>query len=145
MLILDFSPYNKFCYCFAIRGCSYISCHLILFLGSTVRHLSMKSLALWLVCQERAAYHQGTDVRTETKEVFNQQICRFEAFKIEPGMPFEHRCQFTIPEQAMHSFQSENNAILWTLVLRGEADSWPAYSREFTFIVYPPLSSEAAA
>ncbi|MCU0978057.1 MAG: hypothetical protein MUF25_02700 [Pirellulaceae bacterium] len=100
-------------------------------------HLSMRSLTLSLVCEEAATCQQGTDLRTETKVVFDRQIFRQTDFPIDPGMPFEHQCSVEIPVHAAHSFQSQHNAVNWKLVVRGEAESWPPFERAFPVIVYP--------
>jgi hypothetical protein len=100
-------------------------------------HLSMRSLSLSLVCEEAATSQQGTDLRTETKVVFDRQVFRQTGFHIDPGLPFEHLCTVEIPANATHSFQSVHNAVNWKLVVRGEADSWPPFERAFPVIVYP--------
>jgi hypothetical protein len=100
-------------------------------------HLAMQVLALRLVCEEMATYRQGTNIRTETRIVFDRQIFRKTNFRIEPGIPFEHQVPIEVPFDAMHSFQSEHNAINWKLVVRGEADGWPPYERGFPVIVHP--------
>lgn len=100
--------------------------------------LAMRSFALSLVCEETATSRQGTDLRTDAKVVFDQQIFRQTGFRIDPGLPFEHQCRAEIPKHAVHSFQSEHNAINWRLVIRGDAESWPAFERAFPVIVYPP-------
>lgn len=100
-------------------------------------HLTMRSLTLSLVCEEAATSQQGTDLRTETKVVFDRQLFRQTDFHIDPGLPFEHECTLEIPAHAAHSFQSEHNAINWRLVLRGEVESWPPFERAFPLIVYP--------
>jgi len=104
---------------------------------SQAGRLSMRTLALNLVCEEAATYRQGTDVRTEQKRVFDRQVFRKTEFSIDPGIPFEHECSFDIPHDAMHSFQSEHNAINWKLVISGQADAWPPYERSFPIIVHP--------
>jgi hypothetical protein len=100
-------------------------------------HLAMSTLSLSLVCEETATFREGTNIRTETKRVFDRQIFRRTSFLIEPGVPFEQACSLQVPEDAMHSFQSEHNAVNWRLVVRGEAETWPPYERCFPVIVYP--------
>ena len=106
------------------------------YLSQTGR-LWMKTLALDLVCEEAATYREGTDVRTERRAVFKRQIFRRTDFSIEPGMPFEQECTIEIPHDAMHSFQSEHNAVNWKLVVFGEAEGWPPFERSFPMILYP--------
>jgi hypothetical protein len=104
---------------------------------SQAGRLSMKSLALDLVCEEAVSYRQGTDVRSETRTVFDRQIYRWTDFKIDPGLPFEHELVLDIPAQAMHSFQSEHNAVNWRLEVRGVPEAWPPFQRSFPLIVHP--------
>lgn len=99
--------------------------------------LAMHTLTLNLVCEELATYRQGTDIRTETKKVFDRQIFRQQGFLIEPGIPFEHQCTLEIPPDAMHSFRSDHNAINWRLDVRGEAADWPPFERSYPIVVYP--------
>jgi hypothetical protein len=107
--------------------------------------LTIRTLVLRLVCEEAATYRQGTDVRTEIHRTFDRQIYRKTDFCIEPGMPFETDCGLEIPESAMHSFQSEHNAINWKLVVRVEADAWPPFERCFPVIVRPAHDSYSTA
>lgn len=109
---------------------------------SQAGRMTMKTLTLNLVCEEVATYRQGTDIRTETREVFDRQYFRQLDFFIQPGIPFEHECLIEIPAAAMHSFQSEHNAINWRLAIRGEADAWPSFERSYPIIVYPAQDSD---
>jgi hypothetical protein len=107
--------------------------------------LHLKSLELWLVCEEEVTYHQGTDVRRETRVVHQERSFSQANFQVEPGMPFETCCLIAIPSVAMHSFQSEHNAVHWKLVVRGRPAYWPPYERSFPVIVYPGPSTMHAA
>ena len=99
--------------------------------------LSVKSLEMFLVCQEETTFRQGTDVRTEVRPVHRQSVFRREDFKIQPGMPFEHQSELQVPSHAMHSFHSSHNSVSWKLVVRGEVETWPDFERSFPVIVYP--------
>ena len=50
-------------------------------------HTTMRSLELWVVCEEEATYAQGTDIRTEIREVYRRSHLRRQDFQIEPGRP----------------------------------------------------------
>jgi hypothetical protein len=100
-------------------------------------HITIKSLQLWLVCEEEATYSQGTDIRTERRAVFEQMICEHGNFRIEPNVPFQHSANVVIPATAMHSFHTQHNSIRWMLCVRGEAAGWPAFERGFPIVVYP--------
>ena len=99
--------------------------------------LAVKSLSLWLECQEEATYHQGTDIRHEVRTVYEQQVYERNNFQIEPGIPFHTTCSVPIAPGAMLSFQWEHNAVHWRLLVRGSLVRWPKFERRFPIIVYP--------
>lgn len=104
---------------------------------SQAGRLSMRFLTLSLACEEQATFRQGTDLRSETRRVFDRQLFRETDFDIEPGIPFERELEFQIPDAAMHSFQSEHNAINWKIVVHGDAESWPPFERTFPLVIHP--------
>ncbi len=106
------------------------------FISQTGR-LSVKCLALSLVCEEDATYRQGTDTRTESQKIFVQELFRLADFDIPPGIPFENESPLRIPAGVMHSFESAHNRIQWTLVVEGDAAGWPAFKRAFPVIIFP--------
>lgn len=99
--------------------------------------LQVERLEIWLVCVEEATFRQGTDIRSERQVVHKRRLACREHFRIEPSRPFEHVCQFEIPEEAMHSFHTRNNAVHWRIVVRGFAEAWPPFDRAFPVIVHP--------
>jgi hypothetical protein len=104
----------------------------------------MRSLEVWLACDERATYRQGTDTRTETRRVFCERCFVREDFQIQQGLPFESRCQLRVPPGAMHSFQADHNEVSWKLIVKGTVDGWPEYEREFQIVVNPEINGRAA-
>ena len=104
---------------------------------SQAGRLTMQSLEVWLACDERATYRQGTDTRTETRRVFEDRCFVRENFQILQGLPFESRCRVQVPEGAMHSFAANFNEVSWKLVVKGNVDGWPPYEREFQIVVNP--------
>ncbi|HZL89129.1 MAG TPA: hypothetical protein VFB96_12190 [Pirellulaceae bacterium] len=107
-------------------------------------HIAVKSLSLWLTCDEEVTYHQGTDIRHEVRTVYQEKLYERADFGIEPGIPFQTECTLSIPPTAMHSFQSEHNAVHWWLVVRGSLAYWPKFERRFPIIVYPGEATAAA-
>ena len=103
--------------------------------------LVIKKLSIRLVCEEESTYHFGTDVRTEREIVRLQNILDQGRSRIDWGRPLELECLVTIPSDAMHSFQSLHNAIHWKIIVEGEANRWPSYSRSFPVVVYPHARS----
>ncbi len=104
---------------------------------SQAGRLTMNSLELWLACDEKATYRQGTDTRTETRRVFEQRSFVRENIEIQQGLPFESRCQIEIPAGAMHSFQSKHNEVTWKLIVKGSVQGWPDFERVFQIVVAP--------
>src|SRR5262245_36845912 len=100
-------------------------------------HVTMKSLQVWLVCEEEATFTQGTDIRAEVREVHRELCFEQRDFRIEPAAPFSQICRVQVPLAAMHSFQSAHNVVRWKLVIRGEAQRWPPFERGFPIVVYP--------
>jgi hypothetical protein len=99
--------------------------------------LKVNNLCLSLVCSEEATYRQGTNTRTEMRQVYRQEIFRREKFDIPPGIPFETNQAFTMPEGAMHSFKAPHNAVDWTLLVEGDIANWPNFKRAFSVVLYP--------
>ncbi|HYW81253.1 MAG TPA: hypothetical protein VE890_16840 [Thermoguttaceae bacterium] len=99
--------------------------------------LSINSLRVCLVCEEQATYRQGTNTRTETREVYRQELACHEGFEVHRGLPFETECELEMPAVAMHSFKSDHNGIGWHVVVEGDVAGWPDYRRAFPLIVYP--------
>ena len=102
--------------------------------------LSVKSLTLSLHCYEEATYREGTDTRTERRRIHEQKIFIHEDFEIMPSKPYEFESDLRFPEQIMHSFQSEHNAVQWRIVVRGEVDKWPTFERAFPLVVFPSVT-----
>lgn len=100
--------------------------------------LVIKKISVRLVCEEESTYHFGTDMRTERVTVFSQEIATHGRDRIDWGYPLRLECQFCVPSDAMHSFQSMHNAIHWKIIVDGEANRWPSYSRSFPVVVHPP-------
>lgn len=113
--------------------------------------VNLRKLEIALVCYEEATYQQGTDIRTERAEAARIEIQphrvepsrKIEDLKAEPEKPLEMDCQFSLPSDIMHSFQGQNNAITWEIVVEGESSRWPSFCRSFPVVVYPIRASQA--
>ncbi len=99
--------------------------------------LSINTLRVSLACEESATYRQGTNTRTESREVFCQELFCREGVRIESGMPFEAEFELNMPERAMHSFKAAHNEINWSLQVEGDVVRWPNFKRSFAVIVRP--------
>ncbi|MBI1248065.1 hypothetical protein GC197_09515 [bacterium] len=99
--------------------------------------MKIKSLRIFLICEEAATFLQGTDVRSESKRVVDQLVATAKNVEIKPGLPFEAEYQLKVPEGSMHSFKSDHNAIHWKLVVQIDAEHLKRLSRSFPIVVYP--------
>lgn len=104
---------------------------------SQAGHIDVKSIELWLVCEEEVTYRQGTDIRHEICKVFEQQLVTQGPVEIDSATPFRFTCTLPIPAAAMHSFQSEHNSVHWKLVVRCAPAHWPEFERRFPIVVFP--------
>ena len=104
----------------------------------------LKLLDVVLVCQEEATFNDGTDVRTERKTVYEQRLLRKRGVNVRPAEPFIADFDMTLPKLAMHSFKSDNNRVLWKIVIRGMASGWPQQERNFAISVLPRRAKPAS-
>jgi hypothetical protein len=99
--------------------------------------LLIHRLRLSLVCQEKATFQQGTNTRTEIRQVADHEIFRGEDLIVTSQKPLEVLRPFQVPARAMHSFRSARNEIRWMLVVEAQSERWPAIHRTFPVVVYP--------
>ena len=70
---------------------------------SQAGHIDVKSIELWLVCEEEVTYRQGTDIRHEICKVFEQQLVTQGPVEIDSATPF--RCHLHAPHsRRRHAF-----------------------------------------
>ena len=84
---------------------------------SQAGHLELDSLELRLVCDEEVSFSDGTDLRLESRRIFNEQLFFHEQFEVLPSQPFQCEMPMDIPAGAMHSFVAPNNALTWKLIV----------------------------
>ncbi len=101
-------------------------------------HLYVRSLRIFLICEEVTSYHQGTDIRTETHEVLRERVFQQRRFEIKPNARLNETFQIHIPAGAMHSFQGNYNSLQWKLVSIGRYRDMPEIRRSYALIVHPP-------
>ncbi len=96
--------------------------------ASRVSHLTITLLA-----REEARYRRGTDTHTDRRE-FHREVLA----DTSDTMSVEHgNGTIRIPASTMHSFQSSNNKIVWTIEVKGEIRRWPDISEAFDITVGP--------
>jgi hypothetical protein len=96
------------------------------------------ALTIKLEGREEATYRRGTDTHTDT-EVFREVVIAEER---DPFNMAGGRAEFTVPADTMHSFEADNNKVVWALKVQGEIASWPDVDDEFEFRVLPAGEGE---
>lgn len=114
-----------------VAGQSYMA-----FLTQPAR-LRLRLLELTLACDEQATFRQGTDIRTESQQVYSQLLFRKRGVDVEESQHFQTAIEFRVPERAMHSFRSKNNSLQWYIRLVATVTGWPTIERRFPLIVIP--------
>jgi len=87
-----------------------------LFVAQTGR-FRIKNLTVQLVCEEETFYRQGTDLRIERHEAYRQALWKESDIVVDPQTPLEQQLDFSLPDNAMHSFVATHNAIRWKIVV----------------------------
>jgi hypothetical protein len=107
--------------------------------------LKVNRLSVSLVCEERALFREGTEIRLEIRRVQKLPLFRREAFEVTAGVPFEAFFDLEVPPRVMHSFRSPNNEIAWGLLVEQLAQGLPPVIRLFPVVIYPPKTGRALA
>lgn len=115
-----------------------------LHLGQTTKALLIQmgghyifKLDVDLVCEEEAVFSYVTDIRSEKMVVYRSNLVSEKDFNIVLDEQFEKSFEITIPQDAMHSFDSPHNRIVWRLEVNGEAENHPPFTRSFLLVVNP--------
>jgi hypothetical protein len=82
---------------------------------------------------EEAKYRKGTDTCTDRNTFYEMELYRTSnAGEIASG-----QVGFVVPPDTMHSFEAENNKIVWTLDIHGSVKGWPDVKESFQITVTP--------
>jgi len=82
---------------------------------------------------ESATYRRGTDTHTDTNTFYEMELYKTSsATNVAAG-----QVGFVLPQETMHSFDAENNKILWNLMIRGDIAKWPDVKESFPITVVP--------
>ncbi len=100
------------------------------FSGNTSR---IDHLEFILSAKESATYRRGTNTTTDHNFFVLEKI--FET-RDRTSIP-SGEITVTIPQDSMHSFDSGNNKITWTVQLNGSIAKWPDVKLEFPITVLP--------
>jgi hypothetical protein len=100
----------------------------------------VKELTMKLVGEERATYQQGSNTRTETRAFYEMELVKTS----DPADIAGGDIGFAIPSETMHSFEADNNKVVWSVTVRGDIRRWPDTKQDFKIIVSPVLTAENA-
>ena len=82
---------------------------------------------------EEATYRRGTNTCTDRNTFYEMELYKTsEASEIASG-----RVGFIVPQDTMHSFEAENNKVLWNLDIHGDIRRWPDVKESFKITVTP--------
>jgi len=73
--------------------------------------IGLKVVTAWLVCQEEATFDEGTDIRTESRDVYRERLFRKRSVSVSPDQAFDTEFEMKIPPGAMHSFKSDDGKL----------------------------------
>ena len=91
--------------------------------------------------REEATYRQGTRTSTDKKT-----FLRIEAASAQDAAAIsEGRASVTLPVDTMPTFKSDNNRIIWSLLVTGAIPRWPDLNEEFVIEVLPARALAVAA
>jgi hypothetical protein len=102
------------------------------------RSEAIKHLKIQLEGKEITKYLQGTDVQTD-QHIFTLLQVHESSNELEIR---QGNVMVNVPKDAIHSFDSGNNKIQWTLKVRGSISRWPDLEEEYEIIVRPLHRSE---
>jgi len=99
--------------------------------------VSLYALVATLKCTEEISYTRGTDTYHESHALLERELLRLPAMRVASGSTWDQTVTVEIPEDVMHSFEAQNNKVVWTLTVKGEVEKWPDFEHAFTFRVVP--------
>ena len=96
----------------------------------------IQRLRIFLQGCEQAVYTRGTDTTTD-RSVFASidLLDTQQSIEIESGTR-----RLSVPADAMHSFRSRHNSVIWSICVKGQIPHWPDVNDEFEITVLPKPS-----
>lgn len=94
------------------------------------RAITLKSMAFTLVLQESATYDQGSSTVTVTHDHVIKQDLDFDV-PISPETGIDQQLTFTIPDDAMHTFEAFRNSLHWYVQVKLDIPNFPDYHKNY--------------
>lgn len=83
--------------------------------------------------REYATYRRGTNTYTDDNTFYEMELYKTShTAEIASG-----QVGFVLPSDTMHSFEADNNKIVWNLEVRGDIPKWPDVKESFPITVVP--------
>lgn len=94
---------------------------------------SIRQLTITVCGQESATYRRGTSTHTDTNVFLEIPVVdATDHFNIQHG-----DAEVTIPDNTMHSFESDHNKIEWFIKVKGDIAMWPDVNNSYPLLVLP--------
>jgi hypothetical protein len=106
----------------------------------------IRSFRVTIEGREEATYTQGTTTSTDKETFAVLEVARgLEAMRGVGAEGFRRgKGKIVFPAHMMHSFESANNKIAWTLKVHGEILLWPDVNEEYELKVEPKAAGNPA-
>ena len=106
------------------------------------RNVTLKSMAFSLVLQESATYDQGSSTVTVTHDhVIAQDLDEVVVISSETGI--DRKLTFTIPDDAMHTFEAYRNSLQWYVKVNFDIPNFPDYKKDYKIKVLAEVNDES--
>lgn len=93
----------------------------------------IRELRIRLEAREEATYRRGTRTYTDREVFLKKEIFQTKnAYSMSTGS-----VSIPIPEESMHSLDTGNNKIIWTLYFEGDIKNWPDVLENYDITVLP--------
>ena len=93
----------------------------------------IQNLKILLRGKEQARYRRGTNTYTDKNTFFQMEVYSTQDRREIPS----GEIGFAVPSESMHSFEAENNKIIWEIEVSGDIRSWPDVKEVFKIAVTP--------
>jgi len=93
----------------------------------------IRQLNIVLRAKEEATYRRGTKTHTDRNTFFEMEVY---STQDEREIGFGE-VGLAVPSESMHSFEADNNKIIWELEVHGDIAKWPDVKEAFKIMVLP--------
>lgn len=93
----------------------------------------ISKLIITLTAREECRYRRGTKTYTDKNTFFTFEI----ASTTDPTQMSFGEIGFAVPADTMHSFEADNNKIIWSLNVKGDIKRWPDINDQFDITIIP--------